>query len=76
MVATGIIFQDTLPAGMAFNAGTLQLSTDNGGSFNPATNLGTPPLVAVQIPDLNEGDGDPACNVGKAVVVKFNVTVQ
>jgi hypothetical protein len=76
MTARGIVFQDTVPAGMTYNAGTLQMSTNNGGTFNPAANLGTPPLVAVAVPDMNEGDGDPACLPGKAVIVKFDVTVQ
>ncbi|MEK7474566.1 MAG: hypothetical protein AAB152_02925 [Candidatus Coatesbacteria bacterium] len=76
MTAKGIVFQDTVPAGMTFNAGTLQISTNNGATFNPAANLGVLPLIAVAVPDMNEGDGDPVCLPGNAVVVKFDVTVQ
>jgi len=72
-VAKNIIFDDTVPAGMTFNTGTLRRNWAGGGWTVLADPAGT--LITVPVPDMNEGDGDAACTAANENLIEFKVTV-
>jgi len=73
--AVNTVITDVVPVSLTFVPGTIQVSTDNGGTFAPGgSEVGG--TITVNLGTIPEGTGDAAClGVATTQVITFQATV-